>query len=129
MLRALARRARMPVMAKRCASSRIWATSISAALPCPSSSDGRPSAKTSVSSPTLRPSPFATPTSRPISSPSSSNTCRATSTCPLPPSINTTRGMRGTPSGAPSPPNSPPSSWICSTSFWYRRVSTWRMAA
>ena len=62
-VRALARRARMPVMAKRWASSRICATSISAADSAPNATGGRPSAKTSVSSPTLRPSPFATPTS------------------------------------------------------------------
>src|SRR5471032_126122 len=72
--------ARMPVIAKRCASSRICATSISAALSLPSSSGARPSAKISVSRPTLRPSPFATPTSIPVSRPSSVNTWRAIST-------------------------------------------------
>ena len=63
-VRTLARRARMPVIAKRCASSRICATSISAAESRPSATLGRPSAKTSSSSPTLRPSPFSTPTMR-----------------------------------------------------------------
>ena len=76
-VRTLARRARMPVMAKRCASSRICATSISAAESRPSATLSRPSANTSSSSPTLRPSPFSTPTISDRSRPSSSNTSRA----------------------------------------------------
>ncbi len=116
-------RARMPVIAKRCASSRICATSISAAESLPSSSFSRPSAKTSFSRPTLRPSPFSTPTIREMSRPSSANTSRAIDTWPRPPSTSTRSGnaagaidsprrRRGVRFVAPSPAASPPVSSV-----------------
>ena len=93
-VRTLARLARMPVIAKRCASSRICATSINAAESAGSVNFSRPSANTSSSSPTLRPSPFSTPTMREMSSPSEWNTSRAIDTWPRPPSTSTRSGRR-----------------------------------
>ena len=96
-VRTLARLARIPVMAKRCASSRICATNIKAAESACKLSLGRSSANTNSSKPTLRPSPFSTPTKRDRSKSRAVNTSVAMLIWPLPPSISTKSGKRASP--------------------------------